>query len=155
MEMRGRDGHDWKVLYPKTLADNVSMRSGESIQEKVEEIEGKFPEDITLWEGSSLLTDGDVVEPNKPLSECANGWIFRWQGYTPEAGIVNANFQYPRVPKLHAQYNNSGSVRFTLGWTGGNEVYKFVYVHNDKIVGHSSNSDGNNNRIALTGIFEC
>ena len=153
IKSKNNDG-SWRELYPKTLGSNVTLNDGRTIEDLKEELDSRVPSMSPLWEGN-MYPDGDqVVIPSKKLADCPRGWMLRWEGYNPGSGFSNSNYQYVEIPKLHVLHKNSGAMRFTLGWTGGELVFKYVYVFNDRLEGHSSNIDGNNNRIALSGIFE-
>lgn len=111
-----------------------------------------------LWTGERYPTDAQAqtVYPSKPLSDCMTGWILRWQTYTPGTGTSESNFQYTIVPKVHANFKNGYGIRVSLGFSPSNQnvVNKYIYVYNDRIVGHSDNNQyGNQNRV-LTGVFE-
>lgn len=149
MDMKHREGEVWVPMYPKTLADNVTLNNGETIQEKVEEIEEKFPEDVILWEGSSQLNGDDVIKPSKPLSECANGWILVWK---MESG--HQQFQYTVIPKISLTFVAAGGSRALLGSQGNRIVHKYFYPRDEEITGHSSNTSGDNDLIVLYRVLE-
>lgn len=146
MQMKRRDGNDWENLYPKTTADNVTMHDGKSVQEKVEDIDQKFPEDIVLWEGSVQLDGDETVNPSKPLSECATGWILVW---------ANAGqFQYQVIPKISLNFVGGAGTRATLAAQGGVMVHKYFYPRDTEITGHASNVRDDNDLILLFRVLE-
>ncbi len=149
MQMRSKDENDWKNLYPKTLADNVTLNNGNSVQTQIEEIEGRFPEDVVLWEGSALLNAEDSVKPNKPLSECANGWILVWR-----LSGSNQQYQYQVIPKISLNFVGGGGTRAVLGIAGGVMVHKYFYPRDTEITGHSSNENGDNAEMVLYRVLE-
>lgn len=149
MEMKHRTGEGWETLYPKTLADNVKLNSGLSVQDKFNEVDDKFPEEIILWEGMSQLGEDDEVTPSKLLSDCANGWILVWRKESS-----NQQYQYTIVPKISLTFVGGGGARAVLADTGNIMVHKYFYPRDDKITGHFSNVDGENNRIVLYRVLE-
>ena len=109
-----------------------------------------------LWTGQAYPLDTQTIRPSKRLSDCMTGWILRWQTYTPGTGTSESNFQYTIVPKVHAEFKNGFGMRVPLGATAVNQnvVNKYIYVYNDRIVGHSDNNQYGNQSRALTGVFE-
>lgn len=152
MIIKQRQGSSWRELYPKTLAENVSFNDGRTLQQYKEEVDSRFPDLIPLWEGNVYPLPGDTVIPDKQLSECANGWILRWQRRTA-SGLANNNYQYTYIPKIHL-LTSDGGLRVILGSTGGTYVFKYIYVNADRITGHETNEEDNNHNIALSGVFE-
>lgn len=152
--IKGKKDGNFEELYPKTLADNVILDNGKTLQELAYEMEELQPSNLLLWEGESYPDANQSINPSKPLKDCLNGWELRFQSYTPGSGTSNAQFQYKYIRKTHALYYNGNSVRFNLSYTGGLELQKFVYIYNDKIEGHDFNKEDSNRRLALTGIFE-
>jgi hypothetical protein len=150
--IKQRVGNSWKELYPKTLAENVKLKDGRTLQQYKEEVDSRFPDQIPLWEGNVYPLSEDTITPSKRLSECANGWLLRWQRRTA-SGLENNNYQYTYIPKIHLLSSNGG-VRVVLGSTGGTYVFKYIYVDANKITGHATNEQDNNHNIALSGVFE-
>ncbi|MDY0395443.1 hypothetical protein RWE15_14580 [Virgibacillus halophilus] len=105
---------------------------------------------MSLWAGERYPTASQVVKPAKTLSECRNGWILQWQRYAKGSGRVDSNYQTTLIPK-----NLKGrGVRVLLADRWGPVVYKYLYVYDDRMEGHNSNSTGDNHNQALTEVLE-
>ena len=111
-----------------------------------------------LWEGASYPNATTTINVPKNLKDCMNGWLLRWQRYiVGERRTENSNFEYTIVPKIHAYYNSGHGVRVLLGGiddTTSVTYSKYLYIHNDKIVGHEDNASGDQRFRVLTGVFE-
>jgi len=152
--IKHKDNDSWKELYPKTLAGNVKLEDGRSLEAYKEDVDSRFPDNLALWEGSRYPTADQTTTPTKKLSECANGWLLRWQGYTTGEGLTTNFYQYSYIPKIHSRHDPGRPIRFVLAQTNGMTVYKYVFTHDDRLIGHDTNGDGDNSNIALSGIFE-
>ena len=111
-----------------------------------------------LWEGASYPNATTTINVSKNLKDCMNGWLLRWQRYlVSEQSTENSNFEYTIIPKIHAYYNSGHGVRVLLGGiqdTTSVTYSKYLYIHNDKIVGHEDNASGDQRFRVLTGVFE-
>lgn len=106
-----------------------------------------------LWEGAVYLADIHTIKPHKTLGECQNGWVLEWCSYTPGTGVDRGrDVQYTFIP-YYAYRDVSHRDQFYRGgvntWS-----YKFFYVDDDTIRGHSSNGNGDNRFYALSGVYE-
>ena len=152
--IKGKKDGNFEELYPKTLADNVILDNGKSLQELAYEIEELQASNLLLWEGESYPDASQTIKPSKPLKDCLNGWEIRSQSYTKGEGLNRQQFQYRYIRKTHALYDDGRSVRFVLSNAGGAVMQKFVYIYNDKIEGHDFNTEDDNHKLAISGIFE-
>src|SRR5690606_29888310 len=107
-----------------------------------------------LWTGQAYPLDTQTIRPSKPLSSCMTGWILRFQRYIVGTGTQENNFHYIHIPKTHALFKEGAGIRITLGEDTDQTVTKYIYVYNDRIVGHASNSQNRAQNRALTGVFE-
>lgn len=149
MQMKNRSEDGWQPMYPKTLADNVTLSSGETVQEKVEEIKGMFPERNPLWSGEIYPNESETAKPNKPLSECVNGWTLVWK----RTGR-NQQIQHTDIHKHSLDYANGFGHRATLGDRSGTLVMKYFYINDTEITGHATNESGDNGGLSLIRIYE-
>lgn len=108
-----------------------------------------------LWLGALYPLGTHTIYPMLPITQCKTGWILRWQAYNRGDGtVVNSDFHYVQIPKIHVINNNGAGVRFVLARGGVGTIGKYVYVYDDRIVGHDSNNTGDNHNLVLTGVFE-
>jgi len=77
-----------------------------------------------------------------------------FQRYIFGTGTQENNFHYIHIPKTHALFKEGAGIRITLGEDTDQTVTKYIYVYNDRIVGHASNSQNRAQNRALTGVFE-
>lgn len=100
-----------------------------------------------LWGGGYYMTDTHTVNLSEPISAQANGIVLGWSAYdTTNKVPLDNNWQYYFVPKAHIVYNDGKGIDMCNAYRG---IKKYVYVYNDKIVGHTANaSSGTLNGIA-------
>lgn len=119
-----------------------------------------------LWNGASYMKAEQTVTPSKKLSECNHGWMLLWSDYDDDTKTANdADIVTTMIPKWHP----SGSV-----WSGqmflcdipryyGSDtsnvdtekrIMKSLYIHDDKIVGHTINNLSTRTDVVLRAIYE-
>ena len=165
MQIKYKKSGSFEYLYPKTLSENVEMNSGKSVEdwkkaldedlanmeEKIEDYSKLINRKTTpLWKGEDVAGDSFSIKPDKKLTECFTGWIFCWQ----KVGTTQQS-QYYHVPKYHLDLiTTSGGTKMILSTQGSKALHKYLYVTNDSIKGHSSNSSGDEKDLALVAIYE-
>lgn len=107
-----------------------------------------------LWTGQAYPLNTQTIRPSKRLSDCATGWILRFQRYIVGTGTQENNFHYVHIPKIHEHLKNGAGIRITLGEGTDQTITKYIYVYDDRIVGHASNDQNRAQNRALTGVFE-
>ncbi|MFA8439292.1 phage tail spike protein [Pueribacillus sp. YX66] len=108
---------------------------------------------ISLWIGERYPTDTQTIYPLTPLSQCRSGWLIKWQAYEPGQGSLNHNYQYPTfIPKSHIFTHNGAGIKCVLG-RGSTVIFKYLYVYDDRIVGHADNGTNPHNRLAMTEVL--
>lgn len=107
-----------------------------------------------IWQGQAYPLDTQTIRPSKRLSDCTTGWILRFQRYIVGTGIQENNFHYVHIPKTHALFKEGAGIRITLGESTDQTITKYIYVYDDRIVGHASNNQNRSQNRALTGVFE-
>lgn len=116
---------------------------------------GRYPvnnnQDL-LWSGERYPTDTQTIRPDKKLSECKSGWLLMWQNYNPGSGSTNSNFQYVYIPKTHGITKDGYGVSVWVHSSGSIATRKYIYVYDDRIVGHSINGAGDARQVALTEV---
>lgn len=109
----------------------------------------------TLWTGALYPLSTHTIIPSKKITDCMTGWILRWQAYNQNDGsVVNSDFHYTHIPKIHVLNNMGSGVRMVMGRGGVGVISKYVYIYDDRIVGYDSNNTGDNHNLVLTGVFE-
>ena len=104
-----------------------------------------------IWTGVVYLNNNHTVTPSLSLTNCENGWLLQWSGYIG-GKVENTNFSYTFIPRQHGELHSGSGVHQLIGRYNYNMKTKYMYVHNDRIVGNANNnSDG----IVLRRIFAC
>ena len=83
------------------------------------------------------MSEAQTVPLSELISTQPHGIVLHWQGYTPGDGVHNYQHNFFFVPKTF----NTGAGLAMLCQAGSRLVKKYVYVFNDRIVGHAENSD--------------
>lgn len=117
-------------------------------------------EQKALWTGIYYMTDTQTVELSETVLEQKNGIVLEFSGYS--GGYAqNYNWTCVFIPKRWVQ-NRAGAGYFvSLGGTDGICSYKYLYIHNDKIVGHANNKGSitksgvtyNNSLMVLRSVY--
>lgn len=94
-----------------------------------------------LWQGRSLTLDYDSYTLKKPVTEQLTGIVLVFSALVnnkPENYYWNSCFVPKEVVELHPGAGHSFAL--TSGANGGLPGYKYIYIHNNKIVGHKNNN---------------
>lgn len=103
-----------------------------------------------LWdpgEGKGYyMVASHTVTLSQKVSEQKNGIVLVWQGYSDDTvQVYDFNFEF--IPKWQVSVNSGRGVScFLVNSTGTVLGTKYVYVHDDKIVGNAANGNGATNR---------
>lgn len=96
-----------------------------------------------LWSGGSYVNDTQTCILSELVSEQAHGIVLAWSYYNGTA--QNFNWNYFFVPKHHVSKHNGTGIDMINPYDA---FKKYVYVYNDKIMGHENNDNsGTNNNI--------
>lgn len=109
-----------------------------------------------LWSGVIWPTDTQTATFNKNVTQCSKGIVLVWSAYVNSAA-QNYNWEYTFIPKWHVTAHGGTGVDAHLS-TGnfGNLAAKYIYIHNDHLVGHANNSkNGTANGITYTNNYFC
>jgi hypothetical protein len=86
------------------------------------------------------MSGSHTVELFEPVSKQRSGIVLAWSAYVNgEAG--NYDWFYHFIPKYHIKAHSGAGVTTGIicSSTGGNIGKKYVYIHDDKIVGNDNN----------------
>src|SRR5690606_16870910 len=98
-----------------------------------------------LWTGALYPLSTHTIFPSKKITDCMTGWVLRWQAYNrSEGATARSDFNYTHIPKTHVINTNGAGVRCVLSRGGIGVIGKYVYIYDDRIVGHDSNNQGEN-----------
>jgi hypothetical protein len=124
------------------------------------------PNGTALWSGGSYLNASTTITPTKKLSECANGWVLAFSDIDDlTVDVTNDQdlFMYI-VPKRIALGTFAGNGHSVILPTSSSPfdvnnnltiTLKYIYIHDDKLVGASANDgDAFDRDVCLRFVYE-
>lgn len=97
-----------------------------------------------LWEGNHFMNANQTITLDETIQEQAHGVVLVWSAYDREnATVLDSNFTFVYVPKMWIELTNGGGYGITTHISGTNfsgMACKYVYVADDHITGHDSNT---------------
>lgn len=105
-----------------------------------------------LWSGEWFVSASQTITPSIKMSDCLNGWVLEWRGYTNGASI-DGDYNYTYIPKIHGTAH-SGAVMsvWVVGYNGAS-FRKIIYVTDSNLKGHSNNASSPANTSVLTAVY--
>lgn len=131
------------------INDKISSNKSE-LEAKIDDITPKINK---IWSGAKYPVDVDEVVPSKKLSECLNGWVLLWQRYVPGDGTRNSDFFYSHIHKGFIDGFEGYGMGFLIR-RSNDIINKYMYIHDNKMVGQTINNQAPNNNIVLSGVYE-
>lgn len=116
----------------------------------VRELNGKITEQNTLWEGFSYMQSGQSVNLSTPINQTKSGIVLVFS-FAENETARNYAWQSFFVPKALIESQPGEGHQFNLFWNSWSQ--KYLYIHNDKIVGQATNSTTQNKRFGLRKII--
>lgn len=106
-------------------------------------IKGKdISENQILWQGAWYMNASQTATLSQKVSEQQHGIVLVWQAYS-SGSAQSWDYNFCFVPKWQALTNSGRGVSMWLTADAGHIVAsKYIYVYDDKIVGHANNSAG-------------
>ena len=87
-----------------------------------------------------MMNASQTANLSAPVSSCPTGIVLHWQAYANGAA-QNYDHVYQFIPKNHVVASNgTGIAHLLTNSTAGSIGRKYVYVHDDKIVGNANNT---------------
>lgn len=107
-----------------------------------------------LWSGAWYMNENQTVALSELISEQHTGIVLAWSQYT-SGSASNRTWNYGFVPKSHAlMHPGTGlSIPISVGASRNDPVFKYVYVSDDRISGHASNSQAPRNTQVLRYVL--
>lgn len=97
----------------------------------------------TLWAGALYMQDGQTATLSESVSSQPHGIVLTFSYYNGSAA-QNEQFYNFFVPRAHVTaFEGTGSGFLMPVWLLKAFAFKYLYISNTKIVGHSQNNDGN------------
>lgn len=116
----------------------------------VRELNGKITEQNTLWDGFLYMQDGQEVKLSTPIDQTKSGIVLVFSFVENEKAQDYAWHSF-FVPKALVESRPGDGHQFNLFWNTWSQ--KYLYIHNDKIVGQPTNSNTQNKRFGLRKII--
>lgn len=135
----GRTNDGWEIspyLTVPALSSNLINLNGVDLLSK----------NKVLWTGSSWVGSGDTVTLSSSISTVPNGVVLVWSVYKSDTGTVqDYGYNYCFVPKQHITSFNGKGISMLLssemqGAGLGYMGWKYIYITDTKITGHTANS---------------
>lgn len=107
--------------------------------------------------GTWLMHGEQTINLQKNILDCQHGICLEWQDWGTDSILRYKDFVYTFIPRAHAANNNGKplSILIPIYEHGSSCITKYVYVHNNKLVGYSGNSqDAADRMVVLTGVYE-
>lgn len=119
-------------------------------QKMIESLNGKINEQNTLWDGFVYMQSGQEIKLSTPIDQTKSGIVLVFsfaENEKPQDYAWHSCF----VPKALVESRPGDGHQFNLYWNSWSQ--KYLYIHNDKIVGQSTNSNTQNKRFGLRKII--
>ena len=118
--------------------------------EDLESVNGKIKEQNTLWDGFLYMQGGQEVKLSTPIDQTKSGIVLVFSFVENEKAQDYA-WHSCFVPKTLVESRPGDGHQFNLFWNTWSQ--KYLYIHNDKIVGQTTNSNTQNKRFGLRKII--
>lgn len=104
-----------------------------------------------LWSGGIYMHGTQTVNLAEPISQQFSGIVLAWSAYANGAP-ADSSWNHVFVPKSHIAIDAGGGVLQNIqGWK--TPVWKYIYVYNDRLVGHADNSVAPANTQVLRAVY--
>lgn len=105
-----------------------------------------------LWSGEWFVSASQTVTPSIKMSDCLNGWVLEWRGYTNGASI-DGDYNYTYIPKIHGTAHSGAVMSVWVVGYNGTSFRKIIYVTDSNLKGHSNNASSPANNSVLTAVY--
>ena len=120
------------------------------VMSNVDLLNGKITEQNTLWDGFLYMQGGQEVKLSTPIDQTKSGIVLVFSFVENEKAQDYAWHSF-FVPKALVESRPGDGHQFNLFWNTWSQ--KYLYIHNDKIVGQPTNSNTQNKRFGLRKII--
>lgn len=121
-----------------------------TLKKELESLNGKIKEQNTLWDGFLYMQGGQEVKLSTPIDQTKSGIVLVFSFVENEKAQDYA-WHSCFVPKTLVESRPGDGHQFNLFWNTWSQ--KYLYIHNDKIVGQPTNSNTQNKRFGLRKII--
>lgn len=121
-----------------------------TLKKELESLNGNIKEQNTLWEGFLYMQSGQEVKLSTPIDQTKSGIVLVFS-FTENEKAQDYAWHSCFVPKALVEIRPGDGHQFNLFWNTWSQ--KYLYIHNDKIVGQPTNSNTQNKRFGLRKII--
>ena len=135
--------------------DGINVTGVDIIPEKIQtipELIGDLSEQKILWSGYYLMTSNHTARLSEPISVMTRGITLIFSKYTG-GQPRDYNFQSYYIPKKVIEILPAGPGFQIPIYDGDNIGYKYLYIHDEKILGNDSNETPPNNLYVLRYVI--
>ena len=135
--------------------DGINVTGVDIIPEKIQtipELIGDLFEQKILWSGYYLMTSNHTARLSEPISAMTRGVTLIFSKYTG-GQPRDYNFQSFYIPKKVIEILPAGPGFQVPIYDGDNIGYKYLYIHDEKILGNDSNETPPNNLYVLRYVI--
>lgn len=135
--------------------DGINVTGVDIIPEKIQtipELIGDLFEQKILWSGYYLMTSNHTARLSEPISAMTRGVTLIFSKYTG-GQPRDYNFQSYYIPKKVIEILLAGPGFQVPIYDGDNIGYKYLYIHDEKILGNDSNETPPNNLYVLRYVI--
>lgn len=123
-----------------------------SVIKNIPELIGDLFEQKILWSGYYLMTSNHTARLSEPISAMTRGVTLIFSKYTG-GQPRDYNFQSYYIPKKVIEILPAGPGFQVPIYDGDNIGYKYLYIHDEKILGNDSNETSPNNLYVLRYVI--
>ena len=121
-----------------------------TLKKELESLNGKITEQNTLWDGFLYMQGGQEVKLSTPIDQTKSGIVLVFS-FVENEKAQDYSWHSFFVPKALVESRPGDGHQFNLFWNTWSQ--KYLYIHNDKIVGQTTNSNTQNKRFGLRKII--
>lgn len=122
------------------------------VLQTIPELIGDLSEQKILWSGYYLMTSNHTARLSEPISAMTRGITLIFSKYTG-GQPRDYNFQSYYIPKKVIEILPAGPGFQIPIYDGDNIGYKYLYIHDEKILGNDSNETPPNNLYVLRYVI--
>lgn len=121
-----------------------------TLKKELESLNGKIKEQNILWEGFLYMNSGQEVKLSTHIDQTKSGIVLVFS-FAENEKAQDYAWHCCFVPKTLVESRPGDGHQFNLFWNTWSQ--KYLYIHNDKIVGQPTNVNTQNKRFGLRKII--
>lgn len=119
---------------------NLNTTSKDNLVSAINEVNTNMSTNKVLWTGGYYMTENHTIQLSETVSSQKNGIVLVWSAYI-NGSAHDSNFNFTFIPKHFVTlFSGKGVTTLMSGTEKGNLASKYVYIHDDRITGNSTNN---------------